>query len=184
MYAKDVVSRTQYIYGAANQPAFIASGPLGKMAGVFMTWPLNYVGLWRGWGRDRNIAAMTRIVMAHMAFMGTAAKVADVDITNWFGLGSMPSTPGQVIFGTAFHGAEAIKGYSRIGMQQMMFGASDPTVLYHAQIAGAKWRNSMSLFLPGGAAVRAAYKGWTSEGSVFGRAARAVTGVPFIPRSQ
>ncbi len=175
LYARHIVGETQYLYGSANTPEFFSNaGPVGRMLGVFSTWPLNYGKLWSRWIREsRGDAIMKHIAASAMLVEGGAAF--NTDLSNWFLFGAMPTGPTPIIQ-TLGRGAETAVLGGQLGFKNMFVG-EDPMLSRKFAQAGGQLVDNLTMFVPGGIAATNLYSASKGEKSWH----QAITGLQPLP---
>lgn len=163
-FGRDVVGNTQFLYGPANTAALL-SGPLGRMLGTFTSWPINYGSLLAAWAKEGRWDAIARHIMSAAILSNVVADVADIDISNWFLAGAIPTdflTPAML--GAPYNLARA-----GIFEAQYRFGAmtvEDSPVLERLRgKAYTEFLQDAPILIPGGLAIRDLYR-FSDEGDV------------------
>jgi len=153
MYALRVTQDTQYVYGSANSPALFSQlGPVGRMLGVFATWPLNYSRLLTNWVRGGRGDAITTHLLSSVMMAKGAGELFNADISNWFLFGAMPTGPTPFL-GMALDTTKAAFLTGKTGFQTITVG-SDPVAIKDRNDSWKSAMDRISLLVPGNLLVR------------------------------
>lgn len=92
-YMMDNIGNLQYVYGKANRP-HVLRGALGNMAGMFLSYPLNTMEMYRMFGkravRDKEFGPLLRLMGLSTGLMYAGSEFADADLSSAFFLGAVP----------------------------------------------------------------------------------------------
>jgi hypothetical protein len=157
LYAIEMLSNLQYVYGKANRPEFMR-GALGNLTGIFMSYPLNSAEMVRYFtkraiqgykeGSKEDIMAPLRLVATTAVMMEAGSQFLDADLSSMFIQGSMPHS----------------MAFPKMGLDAWQAGSSTAEWLggkvfqtgetaFHKQNRLEAWnnskRNAASLLIPG-----------------------------------
>jgi hypothetical protein len=90
MLVQNIVDMAQYRYGHGGS-ARMMKNPLGRMLGMFMTWPLNYIEMNTMMMNPKNqmVGRWLSMQMAQLAIAGVLVQ-AGFNAVNWVGTGALP----------------------------------------------------------------------------------------------